>query len=891
MRVLRRVGIGVGGVLAVLVVLMLIFGGREPAGDSSPATSAPPSGGETIREDEEAASLPLREIAFSVTAPPETDRMWVRILGPSEYDFLRSVELQQGTDGLWTANVPLEEGGLVRYRYDRAREDGVGPREELREAPHQQLRTIFRLLVVSPDLGEVQDTVAMWNDARIEAPTAEVRGRVLDADTREPIGDLEVEVAGMHGATAYDGVFRMLAVPLGAQRVTVHAADGRYRAASVAVEVVDGMTEVEILVQEARPIDVSFTVTLPEGTPPWAEVKLEGTAEQAGAWHLHAPDLPESLVTPALAREGDTARLTLTLYEGQHLLYRYNLGMVGVNTERAEDGRSVVRQFIVGEGANREDRVAAWALPNLEPTILRVRVPANTPPDIPVNLQIGPSHWLTPVDGEWRAVLYGFPGDTMRLRYNLGAGGEHGRDGSPETDDEGYRVVVLGESEEIVHDITSWDGLDGADALGSGERGEVLVRLSVSPEDEGRDLVLGGDPPFRGVPLAPLPGNPSVYLASVQAEAGEYGVAVSGCATARAGSAEAPHTVAVRFTTQTVDLWSSGCDGQPDTPARDAVYVAGTYTPDLFSPDYLRTTDETYAAAEAARSNLVAISGVLSYGQIDPLPTLEARGIFAGAVRTPRSSALFQAEAAAEHGLEVLVAPQFNMEMTGNREALNGQHSIEWWGAWLRLAEEHWLSHAVLAAEVDAAMLLLPGPFFHVYFPPDWLDGETRAFLETGITDLVERVREVYSGTLLMSGSQREYAFLDGADMLGVTTYDLSHPELGPEATLGEWAAAYEALFRERVDPIHARWRKPVFFYTIHVPSVAAPEDPGGQYQQALQLEAIFRAIEARPWISGSMSWAWFMQPAPDAPNDGIRGRLGEAVQAKWFERFAEAAR
>ena len=159
------------------------------------------------------------------------------------------------------------------------------------------------------------------------------------------------------------------------------------------------------------------------------------------------------------------------------------------------------------------------------------------------------------------------------------------------------------------------------------------------------------------------------------------------------------------------------------------------------------------------------------------------------------------------------------------------------------------------------------------------------------LTDSWSGCARCTSGTLLMSGSQREYAFLDGADMLGVTTYDLSHPELGPTATLDEWVGAYEALFRERVDPIHARWGKPVFFYTIHVPSVAAPDDPGGQYQQALQLEAIFRAIEARPWISGSMSWAWFMQPAPDAPNDGIRGRLAEAVQAKWFERFAAAAR
>ncbi|MGE3960952.1 MAG: hypothetical protein AB7F65_04655 [Dehalococcoidia bacterium] len=889
MRWVKRGGIGLGGMVAVLAAMMVVFSGGPSTADPSPGAGGAPASGATAEGGDDAPALALRDVRFIVDAPEDTDRVWMRVLGVSDYEFLRSVELIRSADGLWTADVPLEEGALVRYRYDRATEDGIAALEEFREAPHEQLRTVFRLLHVAPELTEVRDTVAMWNDDRVGVPSAEVRGRVVDEASGEPLGDLEVEVAGMHGATAYDGSFRLVEVPVGEQRITVHAADGRYLPASVAITVGEGGAEAEVRVRQARPVSVTFVATLPEDTPPWAEVKLEGNAEQVGGWHYLAPGLPDSLVSPTLERDGDTARITLTLYEGQYVTYRYNLGLAGVNTERAGGGQGVARQFVASEGAARSDRVEAWALPGLEPTVLRVTVPANTPRGIPVQLHMGPSHWMTPVDGEWRAILYGFPGDIVRIRYILGAGGEHGFDASPDTED-GYRDVVLGDAAEVFHEVTTWDGFVGSHALAAGEEGRILVRLTVSPEDEGRDLVLAGDPPFRGAVLAPLPGNPSVYVATVSAAAGEYALAVAGCETSRASEPRAPHALAVRFAEATVDLWSSGCDGVPDSPARDATYISGTYTPDLFSPDYLRTTDETYAAAAAAGSTLVAISGVQSYGRIDPLPTLETRPIFAGAVRTPRSAALFQAAAASKQGLGVLVAPQFNMEMTTGRETLSDAHGAEWWAAWLRLAEEHWLYHAELAAEVDAELLLLPGPVFHVYFPPDWLDAELRGILEDGVADLTTQVRAVYDGQLLMSGSQRDYAFLEGADLLGVTTYDLGHPQLGAGASLDEWVAAYEQLFRERVDPIHERWAKPVFFYTIHVPSEAADGDPGGQYRQALQLEAIYRAIEARPWISGSMSWAWFMQPAPDAPNDGFRGRLAEAVQAKWFERFAAAA-
>jgi hypothetical protein len=211
----------------------------------------------------------------------------------------------------------------------------------------------------------------------------------------------------------------------------------------------------------------------------------------------------------------------------------------------------------------------------------------------------------------------------------------------------------------------------------------------------------------------------------------------------------------------------------------------------------------------------------------------------------------------------------------------------EWYAAWLDLAQDEWLYAARLATEVGATLLNLPGPVFHVFegvggFP----DQATFDAYDARIGELVAEVREVYDGKVLISGSQSDLGSVALADYAGVTTFDLGRPDLPAGASMERWAAAYEQQFRERVDPIHDRFGLPVFFYTIHVSAVASTGDPTGEFQQAKELEAIYRAIDGRPWIAGAFAWAYSYTPSPDVAQMGFRGRLAATVQAKWFERF-----
>ena len=97
----------------------------------------------------------------------------------------------------------------------------------------------------------------------------------------------------------------------------------------------------------------------------------------------------------------------------------------------------------------------------------------------------------------------------------------------------------------------------------------------------------------------------------------------------------------------------------------------------------------------------------------------------------------------------------------------------------------------------------------------------------------------------------------------------------------------YDALFAERVDPLHDHWDKPILFYTIHLPAHPDNPDPIGEEFQAKRLEAIFQALLERPWVAGSFSWAYTMIDAPLSGDDGVRDRLAEAVLAKYYGAFA----
>jgi hypothetical protein len=75
--------------------------------------------------------------------------------------------------------------------------------------------------------------------------------------------------------------------------------------------------------------------------------------------------------------------------------------------------------------------------------------------------------------------------------------------------------------------------------------------------------------------------------------------------------------------------------------------------------------------------------------------------------------------------------------------------------------------------------------------------------------DLVDRVREIYDGKVLISGGRLDTELPGHADLIGVTTFDTGRPDLPSTATVDEWKAGYEKHLQNVADPIWKQWGKP----------------------------------------------------------------------------------
>jgi hypothetical protein len=583
------------------------------------------------------------------------------------------------------------------------------------------------------------------------------------------------------------------------------------------------------------------------------------------------------------------------MYEGTYVQYRYSASTAGHGVELDENNRDRFRSFVVPERSDspvvRNEFVDRWFNTDFVRIEIRATTPPDTPVDTPIAISIGPSQWMHRVsDHEW--VFYAHSIPNVEFSYALILGADPlGFDTSPGVGENGIRTSNVGETDMTVNDaVVSWKTLPNT--TGAARGGPITINFRVAiplGTPAGSTIRLLGDRPAIGQDtfLELAANSESIYEGSV--ELGHDGPLTYWLDRGSNGTEpDNQFTVSTDYDGQTlvgwVDAWS---DARPEP--RDQVtseYIRGIYTPDLWSPDYLRNTPATYRRIADINGGWVAVSSVWSYGQINPLPTIESRALFGDTVRTPREDIISQATLAREAGLKVFLAPQFNMELSpGGLEAINGEKSPEWWDAWLVAAEELWLWNAVLAEEIEAEMLMLPGYVFHVFAPPMFHESE-EAFeaFDQKVGNLIDGVREVYSGKILMSGSVLEHDFAGKADLIGITTFGTGHPDLPNAASAREWATAYDEIFAEVLDPKFDRWGKPIVFYTVHLDAKYPEVLPTDT--QAEMLEGIFRAVEQRPHVVGSFSWAYHMIHAPLAEGDGVRGKITEAVLAQWYARL-----
>lgn len=374
------------------------------------------TGGPTPIPAGSAGPLPAAEVVFTVTPPQGTsENAGLQLLVLDDVTGLpyaaQPTPMTRLSDGRWQVRLTPPVGSLLRYRYTRSSPsaseefDGLGRPVRLR-----------LLHVTGPTTQD--DLIAAWLDAPYLGASGRVVGRVLDSATAMPLPEVLVSASGVTAFTDGEGAFRLDGLIPGLHSLVAMTTDGSYRPLQrQAIIAAESATPAELALSAAPLIDVTFEVSLPEGTPAEAPIRIAGNVTSFGAAFADLPGGVNNRAArmPVLVRVDPTHALLLTqVHAGTDLRYKYTLGDGLWNAERDAHGSFVTRQLIVPEtGPILRDSVIAWRSPAYAGLTFQVSVPANTPASDSISIQFSPFTWFEPLpmwkdaEGTWTFVLNG----------------------------------------------------------------------------------------------------------------------------------------------------------------------------------------------------------------------------------------------------------------------------------------------------------------------------------------------------------------------------------------------------------------------------------------------------------------------------------------------------
>lgn len=397
-----------------------------------------------------------------------------------------------------TLTVPL--GSVLTYRYERRTPEGAFVQEHRWDGKPVRYRVVRAF---GPMM--VEDVVARWTDTLyVGAPPGRLQGRIVNAETGEPVPHALIFVGGYQMLSNALGEFLVEGLPPGVHNVVVMDLDGAYHLFQQLAEVASqATTPAEIPLRPARQVEVRFEVYPPRETPRGAPIRL------VGHWyHLGNTfgDLRGGLSTvasraPQLHLEDDGRyTLTLRLPAGEELRYKFTLGDGLFNAELDAQGRFVSRRLMIpDQDAQVRVQIARWSWPNVGPVWFEVTVPESTPPEDLISLQLAYNTWGEPLPmwylggNRWGYMFYGPLPEAGGVTYRYCRNEQCEIASEREGRGRGLQASTL--PQRMVDEVSGWANYTPP---------QPLALVSPSPEPRGEDFLTG---------LAWTPGyHPSWYL-------------------------------------------------------------------------------------------------------------------------------------------------------------------------------------------------------------------------------------------------------------------------------------------------------------------------------------------------------------------------------------------
>ncbi len=447
-------------------------------------------------------TTPMTEVTFLVAPPVNTpggSRLALLLLDTIAGLEIQTVQtpLSSRSDGRFEATLTVPVGSTLTYRYIR-----TGPSEAVEVTAYFE-PVQFRVAHV-PGPTQIEETIAGWSDSPHQGVSGRIIGRILNLQTGKGERELLVSAGGVTTFTEADGGFRIDGLPEGLQQLTVVSPDGAFLPASQGALVAAGTTTPAVLrVRPARPVFVTFQLTVPEALNPEVVVRLAGNITTLGN-RFSALDGGMRVSVehlPVLVQVDPQHYLAvLSLYGGTDLRYKYTLGDGLWNAERNEEGALVTRQIVLpDQDLVLRDEVYSWGSPQTPPVRFAVQIPENTPKDDFIGLQINPYQWFEPIPmwplGErtWYFDLYGPLEKDVELQYrycrNLQCGIADDADTAGE-EASGRTLTYQGDPIALEDDVRAWRWLEDpppaatVTAVVPNSRPEMLLGIELSPNYE-----------------------------------------------------------------------------------------------------------------------------------------------------------------------------------------------------------------------------------------------------------------------------------------------------------------------------------------------------------------------------------------------------------------------
>ena len=369
--------------------------------------------------------LPMAQVTFRVVLPAPlapTESLTLRVLDEvTGLAFNFTDYPMQARDALnYSVILPVPVNSVLKYRYVR-----TGERSEF-NAFNQPIR--YRAFFVA-GASDVSDIIAAWPDRPFSGQVGAMQGTAVNADTGAPIPNLMVTAGGAQSITDSAGRFNLQGLPAGTHNLVAFALDGSYSSFQQGATVAAGLTTpVSISVRAAPLAPVVFTVRVPENTLDGAPVRIAGNLLQFGNTFADLRGGMNTLAErmPSMTLAGPRYfTYTVNLPVGADVRYKYTLGDGLWNSEHKANGEFLVRQFIVPQnGLVIEDTVESWRSNSNAAINFEVTVPASTPAGDVIYIQFSPNGWTEPIpmwyarDNVWRFKLYGpLSFETLHYRY------------------------------------------------------------------------------------------------------------------------------------------------------------------------------------------------------------------------------------------------------------------------------------------------------------------------------------------------------------------------------------------------------------------------------------------------------------------------------------------